>query len=309
MRTRLIFNPTSNQGLSASFLPVVEQSIAGSTEMELSITREHGHATILAQNAAEAGFERVIALGGDGTTHEVVNGLMQIPEVQRPDLGIVPLGSGNDFSFAGGLHGTAEDLLALAQSSPSRSVDIGVVEDDLGRKEYWVNSLGIGFDALINIYSRELRWFKGFWVYLIAALRAILFNYTSFHFEARKDGLEWQETLLMLIIANGVREGGKFMIAPDGSLNDNTLSYSAVQLISRPNMLRALTAYMKGRQNDLPFVRSGSFNSLDLQSDAPLIIHTDGEIFAGLDSKVTRLKVSSVPAAIRLVCRSSETHA
>lgn len=309
MRTLLILNPTSNQGLASSFLPVVERKIASSSEMELVITREHGHAVKLAQSAAAAGFERVIALGGDGTAHEVVNGLMQIPETQRPDLGVVPLGSGNDFSFAGGIHGAADDLLALARSGSSSSIDIGLVEDDLGRKEYWVNSLGIGFDALINIYSRQIRRFKGFWVYLLAALRAILFNYTAFHFEARKDGLEWQETLLMLIIANGVREGGTFMIAPDGSLTDNTLSYSAVQLISRPNMLRALTAYMKGRQNELPFVRAGSFNSLDLQSDRPLITHTDGEIFAGLDSKVTRLKVSSVPGAIRLVCLESESHA
>lgn len=303
MRTRLIFNPVSNQGISTSFLPTIEQRVAETPELELAITRERGHAVMLAQNAAAEGFSRVIALGGDGTAHEVVNGLMQIPEYQRPDLGVVPLGSGNDFSFAGGLHGALNDLFEFARLAPSRGVDIGLVEDNFGRKEYWINSLGIGFDALINIYSRQVRRLRGFWVYLLAALRAILFNYTAFHFDARMDGTSWKDTLLMLVIANGVREGGKFLIAPDSSLNDNALSFSAVRLISRVKMLRALTAYMKGRQNELPFIKAGSFTSLELLSDQPLIIHTDGEIFAGLESQVTRLRIGCVPAAIRLVCR------
>lgn len=301
MPAKLIFNPTSNQGRASEFLPVVESAVAAYPGTELTITRSHGHATALAKNASKEGFDRVIALGGDGTTHEVVNGLMEIPADQRPDLGIVPLGSGNDFTIAGGLKGTHGDLLELALRGTSRSVDIGLVEDNLGRKEFWVNSLGVGFDALINIYSRSVHLFRGFWVYLLAALRAILFNYTSFHFDASIDSAAWQDTLLMLTIVNGVREGGAFMIAPESSLSDNRLNFSAVKLISRLQMLRTLTAYMNGTQNKLKYVHSGSFSSLELQSDRALIIHTDGEIYAGLDSQVNRLKIQSIPAAIRLV--------
>ena len=301
MRIKLIFNPTANQGHAASLLPEILSVVEKLPEVEMNVTLAHGHAIELASKAAEEGFERVIAMGGDGTTHEIVNGLMSIAESSRPELGIVPMGSGNDFSFAGGLQGSRKDLVDLAIRGKSESVDIGVLHDNLGRCEYWVNSLGIGFDALINIYSRKIRGVSGFWIYLLAALRTIAFNYTSFHFDARLDDHAWSETLLMLIIANGKREGGAFMIAPGGRLDDHKVDYSAVRLISRLQMLKTLIAYMKGTQNSLPFVKAGSFGTLDLNSDSPLIIHTDGEIFAGLDSQTTHVQIESVPAAIRLV--------
>jgi YegS/Rv2252/BmrU family lipid kinase len=303
MRTKLIFNPLSNQGQAASFLPTVKARVAGNPEYDLALTEYHGHAIALAKAAAEENFERVIAMGGDGTTHEVVNGLMQFPEAQRPEVGIVPLGSGNDFTFSAGLRGTPEEMLAIALQGPSHAVDIGLMEDNLNRREYWVNSLGIGFDALINIYSRGIHLFKGFWVYLLAALQTVLFHFTSFQFSGLKDGAVWRDNLLMLIVANGIREGGTFMVAPNASLQDGCLNYSAVPVISRPQMLRVLIAYIQGNQNKLRSVEAGSFGSLELQAERPLIIHSDGEILAGLDSKVTRLKIQSVPAAIRLVTR------
>ena len=303
MRICLIFNPSSNQGKAGTHLPFIREHVKELPDVRVLLTQGHGHAVELAASAADDGYDRVIALGGDGTNHEVVNGLMHVPFERRPELGIVPLGSGNDFSFACGLNGTTADLLTLALQGKSHSMDIGLVEDNTGRHEYWVNSLGIGFDALINIYSRRVPLFKGSLVYLLAALRTILFSYTHFHFKAILDGKSWQDTLLMLIIANGMREGGSFMIAPQGRLDDDALAYSAVQLIKRPQMLKALVAYMKGRQNDLAFVQDGSFTTLELDSDQPLILHTDGEIYAGLDSTVKHLSIRSVPQAIRLVCQ------
>ena len=301
MRIKLIFNPTANLGRAASFLPEIQSVVNAMPDAELNVTLTRGHATELAARASEEGFERVVAMGGDGTTHEVVNGLMSIPEPERPELGIVPIGSGNDFSFAGGLHGATRDLLDLALHGHSRCVDIGIMRDNLGRAEYWANSLGIGFDALINIYSRRIRILKGFWIYLVAALQTIAFHYTSFRFDAQKDGAAWSDNLIMLIVANGQREGGAFMIAPGGRLDDHKLNYSAVSLITRLQMLNVLTAYMKGTQDRLPFVKSGSFSSLDLNADRPLIIHADGEILAGLDSQVTHVTIETVPSAIRLV--------
>ncbi len=303
MPTKLIFNPTANLGRASSLLPEILSAVKDMPDVEMNVTLSHGHAVEMASKAAEEGFERVIAMGGDGTTHEIVNGLMTIAEPLRPELGIVPLGSGNDFSFAGGLKGERSDLLDFALHGKSRSVDIGVIHDNLGRHEYWVNSLGIGLDALINIYSRQMRVVKGFWIYLLAALRTILFNYTSFRFSARMDDAEWKDSLTMLVIANGKREGGAFMIAPSGRLDDNKLDFSAASNMSRLQMIRTLMAYIKGTQNNLPYIHAGSFTSLDLTADCPLILHADGEILAGLDSQVTHVQIESVPAAIRLVSR------
>ncbi len=264
-------------------------------------TKSHGHAVELAAAAADEGFERVIALGGDGTTHEVVNGLMKIPSDRRPDLGIVSVGSGNDFAHGVGLSGTPDEMLAFALSGQSRYVDISHYQDNAGRSEYWVNSLGIGFDALINIYSRQMKLFKGFWIYLAGTIKAILFKYTSYAIQAHVDDQVWNRKILMLILCNGPREGGGFYIAPSASVTDHCLNYSMVRLISRPQMISALTHYMKGTQDSLDFVQSGTFKNLNLVSDKPLFIHSDGEIFAGLDSRITNVTINTVPDEIRLV--------
>jgi diacylglycerol kinase family enzyme len=105
----------------------------------------------------------------------------------------------------------------------------------------------------------------------------------------------------MLTILNGTREGGSFQMAPEGKVDDSLLNYSAVNLISRPQMLRALVAYMNGSQDRLPYIQSGIFKSLELNADRPLILHSDGEILAGLDSQVTHLSIQCIPQAIRLV--------
>jgi len=301
MRTRLILNPTSNQGKAAQVLPFLHSQIHSLPHTDLFLTEYHGHAIDLAARSAEDGIERLVSLGGDGTAHEIVNGLMKLPDRKKPELAIIPLGSGNDFSFANGLQGSLTDLFHLAMTGHGHLVDIAVMTDNLGKSEYWINSLGIGFDALINIYSRSVHLFKGFWVYLLAALRTILFNFTSFRFTATMDGNTWQSNLLMLTLLNGTREGGSFQMAPRGKVDDSVLNYSAVNLISRPQMLRALVAYMNGTQDRLSYIQSGTFKSLELNADRPLILHSDGEILAGLDSQVTRLSIQCVPQAIRLV--------
>lgn len=301
MKTKLIFNPVANLGRAHTMLALLRPIASQYSDAQWFHTRSHGHAVDLAASAADEGFERVIALGGDGTTHEVVNGLMQIPADRRPDLGIVSIGSGNDFAHGAGLSGTPEEMLSNALTGSSRTVDISHYHDNTGRSEYWVNSLGIGFDALINIYSRQMKLLKGFWIYLAGAIKAILFNYTSYSIQARMDDRDWNRKILMLVLCNGPREGGGFQIAPSASVDDHRLNYSSVNLITRLQMISALTHYMKGTQDTLNFIQSGEFRNLDLTSDHPLYIHSDGEIFAGLDSKVTRVTVSTVPDEIKLV--------
>src|SRR5512143_135570 len=99
------------------------------------------HATELAQQAGEQGYDMVIAMGGDGTVHEVVNGLMRVPQDRRPALGVVPVGSGNDFAHAINVPMKSHLALARALSGEVSTIDIGVMTDEHGRKEYFGNTL------------------------------------------------------------------------------------------------------------------------------------------------------------------------
>ncbi|MCS6907416.1 MAG: acylglycerol kinase family protein, partial [Anaerolineales bacterium] len=175
-KVKLIVNPNADLGRAehkASSLKSITQEFGG---VDWVKTAYPTHATELAQQAATDGYELVIAAGGDGTTHEVVNGLMQVAPERRPKLGVIPLGSGNDFAFAVGMHPEPEYALRQIFTGSPKLVDVGRVVDNNGRVEYWNNALGIGFDAIVTIRSRRFTAFRGFLIYLLAVLQTILFN-------------------------------------------------------------------------------------------------------------------------------------
>lgn len=296
----IVCNPLANRQKAARIATRCQQMLQNRAEVVWQFSAYHRHAIQLAQQAAAQGARKVIAMGGDGTVHEVVNGLMQLPVGQRPALGIVPVGSGNDFACALGIPADPREALHLALDGSLSPVDIACIQDDQGRREFWTNSLGIGFDAVVNIRSRRIPWVRGFLIYFLSALQTILFNHTPFTIRARQDGRTWEQRLLMLVLCNGRREGGAFWVAPDASPNDGQLNLMGVQKISRLKMLYTIPFVMRGQQSRLPYVCQGTFRRLDMTSDQPLSIHTDGEIYAGLDSTLREIRVEVVPAAIQV---------
>lgn len=300
-KVKLIVNPYADLGRawrrSAGFRSIVEE-YGGA---DWSGTVFPTHATELAKNAAEEGYELVIAIGGDGTVHEVVNGLMQIPAGRRPKLGVVPVGSGNDFANAVGYSHHAETALREALTGKSYSVDVGVVNSGKGRKEYWMNTLGIGFDATATIRFRKMTHLRGFSAYLAAVLQTIIMNHKAAQIQVKTDEQEWKDNILMLVLCNGGREGGGFYVQPHAKPDDGKLHYVFIGEVSRPMMLRLLVEVMNGTHERFSDVHMGGFRKLELKSNIPLHIHTDGEIYAGFDSDVRELSVEIIPNAIEVI--------
>ena len=131
---KLILNPNADMGnawkLASDLRPVIEE-FGGA---DWSGTVYPTHAIELARQAAEEGYELVIAAGGDGTVHEVLNGLMEFPAEKRPRLGVVPLGSGNDFAHAVGIKTESAAALRQVLSGKPRAIDVGLIEDGSGRR-------------------------------------------------------------------------------------------------------------------------------------------------------------------------------
>jgi len=300
-KIKLIFNPIANLGrawpVAAALRPVVYEY--GGADWTGTVYPTH--ATELARQAGEDGYDLVVAMGGDGTVHEVVNGLMQLPLERRPRLGVVPIGSGNDFAHAVGVSNQPEVALRQALSGVPRRIDVGMVRDGDGRVEYWDNTLGIGFDTVVTIRSRRVPFFQGFAVYFAAVLQTILLNYDPFRPQIKTEAAEWSDDLLMLVLCNGGREGGGFHVAPQAKMDDGLFHYLAVKKISRPRMLAILPNFLKGTAHRLKQVRTGDFKRLELESNRPLHIHTDGEIFSGFGSKIQRLAAEVIPSALEIV--------
>lgn len=302
-KVKLILNPMADMGRAwktANDLRPIAQEFKG--ELTWSGTVYPTHAIELAKQAAEEGYDMVIAMGGDGTAHEVMNGLMQVPAEKRPVMAVVPIGSGNDFAYSIGMTQKSSHALAHALNSDNiHPVDIGLMTDEYGRQEYFDNTLGIGFDAVVTIRSHKLPIVKGFLMYLTAVIQTIILNHNPMTMRIETEAGAWEDKLLMLTLCNGPREGGGFMLAPEAKNNDGKMETVAVTKVSRATMFRLVPEFMKGTHMRFKQVRMGEFKKLTLTSDLPLYIHADGEVFTSFGSNLKKVSFEILPQALRVV--------
>lgn len=307
-KVKLILNPMANMGGAWNVARDLRPIINEYGNADWSGTVYPGHATELARQAGDDGYELVVALGGDGTVHEVVNGLMQVEAEKRPAMGVVPIGSGNDFAYANNVPESASQAMALALNGETSPIDLGLMTDENGRQEYFDNSLGIGFDTVVGIRSHRLPIVRGFLMYLIAVFQTIALNSDSVHMTIESEGKTWDKEIFMLVLANGPREGGGFMMAPAARPNDGTLDYMIADKVSRLMQLRLLPEFMKGTQEKFNQIEIGEFENLSLKSDGPLYVHLDGETYTSFGSNLRGLSVEILPDALNVVRGTAQSN-
>jgi len=300
-KTLLIFNPMSDRGRSgqrASDLRAIVDEMGGA---DWQGTEYPAHATELAAQAALKGYQTIAALGGDGTVHEIVNGLMKIEAAHRPRLGIVPIGSGNDFAYSAGIQMNLQEAMKRVFAGTPRPVDIARIVDGAGRTEYFNNTLGIGFPAAVNIRSRQLIGLYGFMMYFTATLVTIARNFDAVPMKVIYDGGVLDQRIMMLTVGNSPREGGGFMSLPEARLDDGMLEFLYVGPISQVRMLQLLPKFMNAthvREKDVKFART---TRMAVEADRAIPIHIDGELFAPYEANVRRVEITLVPGAVQVM--------
>jgi YegS/Rv2252/BmrU family lipid kinase len=297
---KLILNPICNHGRSLQSAADLRPLLSG-LEADWCGTEYPGHAIELASRAGEEGCDLVLALGGDGTVHEVVNGLMQIPPEKRPAFGIIPLGSGNDFAHI--LSVPAEPSMALrsALNGSAHTLDVASVCDENGRLEYFNNTIGVGFDAIVNIYTRQITRIHGFMMYFVALMQTIFRRFDAVDLHVETDRQSWDLNTLMLALGNGPREGGGFLVTPEAKYDDGLLHYVTIRKISRLMMLRLVPEVMRGTHGRFKVVQMGTCRRLSLQSRQPLYVHVDGEVYAGFGTDIHKLAIEILPGALQFM--------
>jgi YegS/Rv2252/BmrU family lipid kinase len=304
-KTLLIFNPMADRGRSGQKASDLRAMVA-QLSAEVGGADWHGteypaHATEVAAQAADNGYTTVVALGGDGTVHEVVNGLMRAPAERRPRLGIVPIGSGNDFAYAVGVPMNSQEAVRRAFTGAERSVDVAHIQDGTGRGEFFNNTAGIGFDAAINIQTRKLKFVTGFVMYLTGTLLSIARNFTAPHMKVTYDGGVLDQPILMLTVGNGPREGGGFVTTPASKVDDGLLDFVYIGQVSQMRMLQLLPKFMNGTHIHEPDVKIAATTRLTIDADRALPIHIDGELFAPYEADVRRVEIELTAGAVRVV--------
>jgi diacylglycerol kinase family enzyme len=216
-------------------------------------------------------------------------------------LGVVPVGSGNDFAHGINAPMIATKALYCALEGKVSTVDLGLMVDGHGRREYFDNTLGIGFGAIVTIRSHQLPVLRGFLMYLTAVIQTIILNHNAMHMQMETDDEKWEENVIYLVICNGPREGGGFLIAPDAKIDDGILHYAMITDVSRPMMFRIVPEVMKGTHGRFRQVKLGTCKKFSLAANRPLYIHADGEIFTGPGTDLRKVSFEILPNALKVV--------
>lgn len=300
MRVQVILNPRADRGRAIQHKSVIESFDKQFAELRVVTTQQPGHATELARQAA-AEYDVVVAAGGDGTVHEVVNGLVQSGKPQA-QLGVIPIGSGNDFAYAFGIPANDPQAALMRLSAGiSKPIDLARIEDNRGRTIIMDNNIGIGFDALVSIESRNIKRIYGFAAYLLATIRTLANAYHAIHFDISFDDQRVSQDAIMFTIGVGPRSGGGFLITPDARHDDNWLDSCVVNPIGRLTILGLMPKVMQGTHTTSPHASFRRSRRVEMHASQPLPIHIDGEIFARPEDNVRHLTVTSLPAALHIL--------
>jgi diacylglycerol kinase family enzyme len=286
----VILNPWAGRGQAERRL----KKVLGGRRCELWPTSGPGHAEELAVLAAREGFGTVAAAGGDGTVHEVANGLLR---AGRPEVvcGVIPLGSANDYAYS---LDRMQRENGTGAARGVRPVDVGVVRDLAGRERYFINCLGLGFNGAVTMEARRIKRLQGLALYGLATLRALWYHFAAPVMDVVVDGKGRRVPTLLLSVAIAHREGG-FMLAPNARLDDGLFDYLHVGDLSRWEVLRFLPRVATaGPPTDYPKVRIGRCREMAVQSDAPLVVHIDGEFFCRPENDVRAIQIGILPGAL-----------
>lgn len=300
MRVKIILNPWSDRGRGYRHETALRTLSNRYKGVDLVTTERPGHAKTLARTAVEEGYDVVAAAGGDGTIHEVVNGLVRGGRAEAK-LGIIPIGSGNDLAHALGVYADPETAVQRILHGHPRTIDLGRIEDDRGHFRHFDNNAGIGFDATVVIQTESMTRVHGFLMYLLATLHTIAFYYRAPYMQMRYDDEAVAQRVLFLAIGNGFRYGGGFHLTPDARMDDNRLDSCLVNPIGRLIMLGMLVKAIKGTHVTSKHVTMRRNKRITIRSEAPMPVHVDGEMFAYPQDNVRHVTFVSVPAALDVI--------
>ncbi len=255
----------------------------------------------LAWQGVERGYGRIVAVGGDGTINEVVNGIKgaEASLGRRARLGVIPIGTGSDFVKA--LDGVeANDIhvgVRRAVGDRMRAVDLGRARVGDNAPRFFINALGIGLDAQVAAESLKLTKLKGLAVYLVAIIRALA-NYKAHPMTVEYDGNRIHRRLLFASSANGRCQGGGFWMTPDALIDDGLLDLCMIDNMRLDEIIRYIPKLMEGTHTGLKQVTMGRARNISVTCAAPLPVATDGEVIA---TDARHITVEALPGAIEVL--------
>jgi YegS/Rv2252/BmrU family lipid kinase len=287
-RYKFIVNPVAARGKCLREAEKVKAFCKNhNLDHQLLYTQKPGDATYFARDSRDT-FDCVVAVGGDGTINEVANGLFG----GHAKLGVVPIGSGNDFIKAVNIPDKTESALNNLIHMHTREIDVGQAGS-----RYFLNGLGIGFDAWVVQETLGIKKLRGMAIYLYAVLKTI-YSYQPPLVNLTYNTIVREENFFLITVGNGISLGGGFKLTPNAVIDDGLFDLNIVRNLNKLEVFQNLLSVFSGKHIHLPQVTSDRTDHLRINSDEGFAVHADGEL---LSLNLKSLDVKLLPKAMDVV--------
>lgn len=300
----VIVNPKAGSGRGLKDWPVISNQMYNRGLHFTCVFTEHKyHAIELTVKAVTDGYRNIVAIGGDGTIHEVVNGLFLQKAVPTTDvcLAVIPTGTGNDWIRMYGISKTYSEAVESLAQKKTVLQDVGKVdfyETRVEHTRYMANVAGLGYDAVVNLKYNNLKdeGKYGRWLYLRSTFNTFI-NFSSKHFEITADGEPFYNGLVFSgAVGIGRFNGGGMQQTPNAAVDDGLMDLTIIKKMSKYKVLRNFRLLFSGSIYQIPKVIYKQCRTIEITTDPETRIEIDGEAVG-----TSPFKFSLVPKSICVV--------
>ncbi len=277
MRTKFIINPDSSRGKVKKKIEQIKKYIKElNIDSSIDFTQKSKHAKELAKRAVTENFEIVVAVGGDGTVHEVINGIYGT----NSSLGIIPIGAGNDLSTCLGIpQKDIKKAIEIINIRKTKKIDLGKING-----EYFAGVAGTGFDTMVVDFAfkhRNLLKLLGSLFYIYGVYNVLIrFKHIFFKLITKDNTIE--KKAMTIAVGNSWMYGGGMKVVPDAKLDDGLFDVCIVEEISKLEFLKVFPRVFSGTHITHPAVKIFRTDFLRIESNKKISVQADGEIIKSL---------------------------
>lgn len=296
LRATLIVNPKAGKGTGCTVAGIAAQVlVTGGIDTTILVPTSQDDTRRASQEAVNAGVDIVIACGGDGTIHTVIQAIAQTATC----FGVIPAGTGDDNARTLALplgDPAAAARLILEQITWPKSVDLARVTLADGQMRWYLGVLSTGFDSSVNERANNLSWPRGKTRYLVCTLGELR-TFVPLPYRVSVDGTDYADTAMLVCVGNGISYGGGMRVCPNAVIDDGELDITWLHEVSKATFLRVFPAVYRGTHVAHPAVDMLRGKSVTVEASGQ-IAYADGERIGPLP-----VQVDVVPGALRVLAR------
>ncbi len=282
MMFHFIINPKAGKGKSLKALECAKQKFfEQGVPFEVHFTSHPRHATEIAKRLTESGARDVVAIGGDGTLNEVLNGLSCPQDVR---LGLIPAGTGNDFASNAGISAKYKTAIEQLLSCTAKPTDFMQMEGVRG-----INVIGTGLDVEVLENCKIAKIFRGKIQYVLSLIKTVI-TFRFFDFTRQMNGDTDRKSAMIACVGNGKNFGGGIPICPNAVIDDGLMDCVVVGKIKKITIPSAFIALMRGKILKKKYVTCARTDYVEISPDIPRTVQVDGELYDDLPFRVHLIK-------------------